>query len=228
MENYLERCIKSILNQTYKNLEIFLINDGSSDNSSNIINFYKEKDPRIIPIHKKNEGIGSVCKMGIEKATGGYISFVDSDDYIKPNMYKDIIQVVNKKNFDIIQFNMIKVDETGLEKKLEQFGNFEFYNQEALFKDYYNKRFHPSLACRVFKKNVLNKTKLLNQNIGIDELLISQTFLKCTSLISLNKAYYYQFVRTSSVSRSIVDKKIIIQGIKVYHLILEIIKNSNP
>lgn len=82
-EENLKRCIDSILNQTYKNIEVILINDGSTDNSKKIIDSYKDK--RIVAIHKKNTGIGDTRNIGIEKSTGDYIMFVDSDDYIELN-----------------------------------------------------------------------------------------------------------------------------------------------
>ena len=82
-EKNLKKCIESLINQTYKNLEIILINYGSTDNSKKVIDSYKDK--RIVAIHKKNTGIGDTRNTGINKSTGEYIMFVDSDDYIELN-----------------------------------------------------------------------------------------------------------------------------------------------
>ena len=87
VEEYLDRCIESIVNQTYKNLEILLIDDGSTDNSYNICDKWAKKDNRIKVVHKENGGVSSARNVGLDVATGDYIGFVDSDDYISIDMY---------------------------------------------------------------------------------------------------------------------------------------------
>lgn len=102
VEQYLSQCLDSIINQTYTNLEIILINDGSTDNSEKICNQYKLLDPRIIVIHKTNGGLSDARNTGIKIATGDYISFVDADDFIDENMYTILFQKINTTNADII------------------------------------------------------------------------------------------------------------------------------
>lgn len=101
VENYLDRCVKSIIAQVYTNIEIILVDDGSSDNSGKICEKWKEKDKRIIVIHKKNGGLSSARNAGIEIAKGKYIAFVDSDDYISKNMYSELYRVLKQNNSDI-------------------------------------------------------------------------------------------------------------------------------
>lgn len=100
VEKYLKRCIDSILNQTYKNLEIILIDDGSTDNSLEICEIYKKKDERIILIHKKNSGLGLTRNVGMENSTGKYIMFVDSDDYLDTNMIENLYNDLIKNKAD--------------------------------------------------------------------------------------------------------------------------------
>ena len=102
-EKNLNRCIDSLINQTYKNLEIILLNDGSTDSSKKIIDSYKDK--RIIVIHKKNSGIGDTRNIGIEKSTGDYIIFVDSDDYIELNCVEQLVKKIEKDKVDIVISN---------------------------------------------------------------------------------------------------------------------------
>lgn len=100
-ENYIERCVKSILCQTYQNLEIIIINDGSKDNTIQVLKKLESKDNRIIVINKKNTGVSDTRNLGLKKATGDYIGFVDSDDYIENNMYEKMINLIYENNSDI-------------------------------------------------------------------------------------------------------------------------------
>ena len=90
VEKYLTKCIESVINQTYKNLEIILVNDGSTDNSKEIIDKYSSIDSRIKVINKKNGGLSDARNVGIELAKGEYITFLDSDDWIELNMYEKL------------------------------------------------------------------------------------------------------------------------------------------
>lgn len=103
VEAYLERCLDSIVNQTYQNLEIIVINDGTKDNSQRIIDNYSRKYPQLIKSYiKENGGLGDTCNFGLKKATGEYISFVDSDDWIEKNFYEEIVKVLTKDDYDCI------------------------------------------------------------------------------------------------------------------------------
>ena len=102
VESYLSRCIDSILAQTYQNFELILIDDGSPDCCGEICDNYAKKDDRIIIIHKPNGGLSSARNVGLDLATGDYIGFVDSDDYISINMYSDMIKLLEVNGLDII------------------------------------------------------------------------------------------------------------------------------
>lgn len=117
VENYLERCIESVIKQTYKNLEIILVDDGSTDHSSAICDEYVEKDNRIIVIHKENGGLSSARNAGIEIASGDFIGFVDSDDYISKNMYRNLLILILKGNYDISVCGICRTDGKRRRKK---------------------------------------------------------------------------------------------------------------
>lgn len=108
VEKYLVKCLDSIINQTHKNLEIILINDGSKDKSLNICKWYEKRDSRIIVIDKINEGVSIARNAGIEAATGNYIGFVDPDDWIEPNMYENMLRTIEKYECNIAFCNYSK------------------------------------------------------------------------------------------------------------------------
>lgn len=101
VENYLEKCLDSIIDQTYQNLEIILVNDGSKDNSPKICDEYAKKDNRIKVIHKDNGGLSDARNVGLMHCKGDYLGFVDSDDWIKPNMYEKLLELCLKYEADI-------------------------------------------------------------------------------------------------------------------------------
>ena len=102
VEKYLDKCLTSLVNQTLKELEIIIINDGSTDNSQKVIDKYSKKYKNIIAITKENGGVSEARNLGLEKATGEYIGFIDSDDWIEPNMYELMYQKAITENFDIV------------------------------------------------------------------------------------------------------------------------------
>ena len=102
VEKYIKKCIDSIINQTYKNIEIILIDDGSKDNSGKICDEYKEIDKRVFVIHKNNEGVSIARNIGIEMAKGQWISFIDSDDWIEENYLEKMFNTARTKNADVV------------------------------------------------------------------------------------------------------------------------------
>ena len=199
MEKYVERCIDSILFQEISDWELIAINDGSSDRSPVILDEYSNRDSRIKVIHKKNEGIASAVRDGLQQAEGDYIAFVDSDDYIRRDMLKILHTYIGQ--YDIIQFGMVRENENG-----EVLGNIKFSEEtlrgsETILLKYLDSYRMPSLACRIFKKELFTDIDMSGRNIGIDEMLTLQLMGKADSLISISEILYHIYVRTHSVSR---------------------------
>ena len=103
VDKYLSQCLESIINQTYQDLEIIIIDDGSSDNSPQICDEFAKKDKRITVIHKENGGAASARNEGLRKATGDFLAFVDSDDYIEKNAYSTMMEVMSREGADIVE-----------------------------------------------------------------------------------------------------------------------------
>ena len=140
MEKYLDNCLKSIVNQSYKNIQVILINDGSKDKSEQIAKKYQENDSRIILINKENSGVSSSRNMGIDLANGKYIIFVDADDYIEPKMIEIMVNEINKSNVGLIQcfFKKVKDDNIKL-GDVNKYDKIEYTKQEAIRSIIYRK-----------------------------------------------------------------------------------------
>lgn len=111
VEEYLPECIDSLIGQTYKNLEIILVDDGAKDKSGNICDEYAKKDERIRVIHKKNGGLGDARNTGAKSATGEYLLFIDSDDWVHEDLVKKTFEAAEAKNADIVLFHFARVEE---------------------------------------------------------------------------------------------------------------------
>ncbi len=134
VEKYINKCIDSIINQTYKNLEIILVDDGSPDNCGKICDEYEKKDNRVKVIHKTNSGVSSARNEGVEIATGKWISFIDSDDWIEENYFEVLLEYAKKYNSNvaICGYNRIYKDRKEEINSLEN--NLEMNSREYLIK----------------------------------------------------------------------------------------------
>lgn len=113
VERYLNKCLDSIINQTYKNLEIVLVDDGSTDRSGLICDDYAAKDNRVIVLHKENSGVSEARNIGLKHSTGEFIGFVDGDDYVDRQMYELLLERLESDNSDMAACNYLQVDEEG-------------------------------------------------------------------------------------------------------------------
>jgi glycosyltransferase involved in cell wall biosynthesis len=125
VEKYLDRCLTSLINQTLKDIEIILVDDESPDNCPAICDNYAQKDPRIKVIHKKNQGLGMACNSGMENATGEYIAFCDSDDYVDNCMYENMYYIAVKHEADAVYSGIKTVNQNGIVKPMNEYTNLE-------------------------------------------------------------------------------------------------------
>ena len=140
VDKYLAKCVESIIQQTYKNLEIILVNDGSQDNSAAICEHYRHKDVRITVIHQENKGISVARNRGLDIATGALLSFIDSDDFIHPRMFETLKKFMDSTNADISMCNYQAVfeNQSPVQCQVATPGHCTFDNIEAL-KRYFSK-----------------------------------------------------------------------------------------
>lgn len=205
IEQYLGRCLDSIIAQTYKNLEIIIVNDGSTDQSAEIIDAYADKDKRIIPIHISNGGVTNARLTGVKRATGEYIGFVDGDDIIEEEMYSILLENAMKYNADISHcgYQMVFPDridyyyntnrfkrqdrETGLKDLLS--GNFV---EPGLC----NKLYHKTLFERLLNDDIMDKTIRYTEDLLMNYYL----FREAKKSVFIDQCYYHYMVRKSSAA----------------------------
>ena len=207
-EKYLNRCIDSIINQTYKNLEIILVDDGSPDNSPSICDNYSKKDQRIRVIHKKNGGSNSARNAGFEIATGEYITFVDSDDWIDLNMYEEMLKQVSN-DVDIIRTELKKTDgQNEIGKQALPFNQLTLIDctkdRKKLLKLVSDVKIHANICSMLVKKEIYDKCIPFDSDIAFGEDLVValKTFCLCKNILFINKHYYNYFYNDKSISKN--------------------------
>lgn len=205
-EKYLIRCLESIITQTYTNIEVILINDGSNDKSLNIIKEYANRDSRIVIIDKKNEGVSVARNVGILNAKGKYICFVDADDYIDKNMIKKMKFSIDKENVDLVRVNYYKIASDGRKFK----GNLECYANKTFNKDRKNELIEGIISGKLTAfvyLLMIKKEKIINMfPVGIpymeDTIFCIDLFLNCDSIYFLDDALYYYILNESSATQN--------------------------
>ena len=206
VEKYLENCIESILNQTFKDFELILVDDGSTDNSGKICDIYKKKDSRIKVIHKNNGGLSSARNAGLDIACGKYVGFVDSDDYIHYQMYEKLYHQIikNKADISVCGFQKVKQFEKDLLSTNKFYEKVELFNNiEALEQLYckYSTEFVVSWN-KLYIKTLFKDIKFKEGAIHEDEFIIHQLLYKVNKVVYNNEKLYFYLQRKGSIVSS--------------------------
>lgn len=202
---YLSKCIDSVLKQTYKNIEVILIDDCSNDGSEEICDYYSKLDERIIVIHKKNEGVSRARNLGIDIAKGEYIAFIDSDDYIKDSMIEDIISEIEKNKCDMGICGYSILYEDGKEKISDKKEEKLILNSKETLKEIFStNKINGFLWNKVFSKTLLDKIRL-KENLEICEDLhfVCNILKNELKICYIGKALYYYRNISSSATKNI-------------------------
>lgn len=206
-ENFLEKCIISILNQAYSNLEIILVNDGSTDNSLSICYRYKKIDDRVKVINKENGGVASARNEGLKIASGEFIGFVDSDDYIHPSMYYDMLRYAKSYNAEIVECGYFYVENDNVLYKKE-FGEELINGNERICLNLIgHNNTTNSIWNKLYKKNVINDSLFSKYNYSEDLHFNSMVSYNCDRKYTLNKTYYYYNFSEESAMQSAFTNK---------------------
>ena len=204
-ENQLEQCIDSLLNQTYQNLEIILVDDGSKDSSWDKWERYAQKDSRIKAVHKENGGVSSARNLGIQYATGEYLGFLDSDDYVSPDLYADLVDILNSNpGLDGIryQFRNVYGSELRESSSSKNLGAIPLDSKlKAMQLILVDKEF-PSVAIFLFKRQKIRHTFNEDVKTAEDYLFMMHYIMHAEKVFITNKVYYYYVYNQNSITRA--------------------------
>lgn len=191
VEMYISACLDSIINQSYRNLEIIVINDGSTDLSLQIAEKYSEKDDRVKVYSFANEGLSEARNRGLSVATGEYITFIDSDDQFFPGALKIFYSVLIKENADIVQGRTIKgkVYETALKPKHLKIKKFT--NKEAISDVLYQNILLPSLCGKIFRRELFDGIRFEKGILYEDLNIFYLIFEKCKRIVWIDWPVYF-------------------------------------
>ena len=207
VELYLEKCILSLVNQTLQNIEIIIVNDGSSDGSQLIIDRYEAEYPsKIKAFTKENGGLSDARNFGIERASGDFIGFVDSDDYVSPAMFEEMLFLGEKNQAEMVICNIQKVDEyENITQKLTQIPNMpEKIDLERHFSVFSDVSY---FACNKLFKKELFETKRFKKGVHFEDIqLIPQLLLECKTLAQTQNYHYHYLERSNSISKTHTEK----------------------
>ena len=231
VEKYLSSALDSVVNQTYKNLEVLLIDDGSTDNSSEIAEKYVKKDSRFILLHQKNQGLSGARNTGLEKASGKYIMFLDSDDFFDPNACESLYKCIEKTNADYAIGNYTNTGEDGTKWKEPVFDKNKFKSFRLSIKDYENSFFimNSGVWNKIFRKSFLDKlgVRFVEKLPAEDAIFTTYCFIHSERVFyTPDNVYNYRLRNSDSISTNC-SRNYFLGINKAYRIIYDNFRTSN-
>lgn len=200
---YLERCLESVRCQTFKNLQIIIIDDGSTDQTGMIADSFAERDKRFHVIHKENRGVSAARKTGLEKAEGDYIGFVDGDDYIEPEMYEKLVELAVEYSADIAHcgYQMVFPDRVDL---YHGTGELRIQDSHTAVKDLLEGTMvEPGLVNKLYRHDLFKGIEYDSEIVINEDLLLNfLLFHRVYRSVFLDEPLYHYMVRKNSASTS--------------------------
>ena len=225
VSKYLSKCIDSIINQKYKNLEIILVDDGSTDDSGNICEEYAKKDNRIKVIHKENGGLSDARNVGIDNATGEYIGFVDSDDWISEDMYFILYNNMKKEDADISCCNRF----FAYINTIKPYGTVDFYevmdSQRAIELMCTYGYLGVSAYTKLYKKEIFQNIRYPKGKVNEDIYTTYKLLDKASKIVYDATPLYYYRQRRGSITNS---KKVNVNAMEASKELLDFVEKKYP
>lgn len=227
VEKYINKCVDSILGQTFKDFELILVDDGSPDRCGKICDEYAQKDARVKVVHKENGGLSDARNRGIEEAKGEYIGFVDSDDYIDKDMYEILYDSLIENNADISVCGVYdcysdRIAQNNIDGKMHVFSN-----QEALKEVLYGKKLTAFAVNKLYKREVFDNMRFPVGKIYEDSFLIPTIFANSEKIVLVSVPKYYYLHREGSITSFKFSEKFF-DVIEASEINLELVNNKFP
>lgn len=211
VEKYLNACMKSIIIQTYRNIEIIMVDDGSTDWSAKICDKYKELDNRIIVLHQQNMGLSAARNNGLKAATGIYITFIDSDDYIAPDYIEKLYDALKTTNTDIALCDLKKVSENqeleDMDYKIDKFDNNVILSNCQAIEEVYKPSYHGVdfiAVAKLYKRELFesNKVEFPVGRIHEDAFTTYKLLYAAKKIVYIDIPMYFYRIRNGSITTS--------------------------
>lgn len=208
VEKYISRCIDSILGQSFSDLELILVDDGSTDRSLTICQDYAKQDPRIIVLHKKNSGQADARNMGLDVAQGEFVTFIDSDDYVDTDMFRYMLSASLEYDADIVTCELECIDESGsrINETIPEHDDIPVPESELLYNFYHteDRKGHTSgVVCgKIFKRTLFSSLRFPSGRIYEDTYVIPYLYEKTKMLVITSKPFYKYWIRQGSTVNS--------------------------
>lgn len=226
VEQYIEKCIQSILAQTFKDFELILIDDGSPDKCGEICDSYAKKDSRIKVIHKSNGGQASARNLGIDIAKGDYIGFVDSDDYIEPDMYSILYDICKSQNCDIANCSSIIHYKDNIVKNGGH--SLIIHNRNEAMKAIVEGILYDEVVwSKLFKRELLNDIRFPEGIMYEDTAFMYKVIDKCTKVCCIGEAKY-NYIKRDGSTMDRATKNLSIDSVLVYNEMYSFISKNYP
>lgn len=200
VEAYLERCVESILKQTYTNLEILLVNDGSTDKSGELCDKLALRDHRIRVIHKENGGLSDARNRGIDEASSNLIGFIDSDDYIDEDMYETLYRQMVASKADLSMCGHYDVYHQIPEKQVAKIKTWELMPEEAIKMVMEAKILSVTAVNKLYKKALFEQLRFRIGKIAEDAFIMVDLIHQCSKIVATNEKKYYYVHRENSIT----------------------------
>ena len=200
VKEYLEICVNSIINQTYKNLEILLIDDGSTDGSGELCDIVKEKDVRISVYHKTNGGLSEARNYGVERAKGDFFAFIDSDDALHKDFFKELMKAQNENGSDITACGMTlynNLDELPDMFKMTHVTSSQVFSKEQALKEYFSpegdRRIHHGLCMKIYARHLFDELRFEEGKLHEDLYITYRLIDLANNMVYVDCPYYFYF-----------------------------------
>ena len=200
VEQYLERCVDSIISQTYTNLEIILVNDGSTDNSGKLCDELAKKDERIRVIHKENGGLSDARNRGIDEAESDLVGFIDSDDYIDSDMYEVLLKNLNNTDADLSMCALYDVYNNTAEAQVTNKETWKLSSEQAIKMVMEAKILSVTAVNKLYRKSLFTDLKFEVGKIAEDAFIMIKLLDKCEKIVATNEKKYYYVHRENSIT----------------------------